>query len=123
MLAKLEPYFAEFLDTIFHTVIGLDLNIQMAQCGTLKVCEKSLHFTGKNITYNFSNDAFSVIQPKGIDGMHDTNQNINRMNVTFNFTDISLKRIFCFAPVWNSTEWVNQSTNFQMIKGISPSKV
>lgn len=50
--------------------------------------------------------------------------NTNRMNITIELTDVTLHRIYCLAPVWNSTgldgvgpEWINQSSVINVLTG------
>lgn len=52
-----------------------------------------------------------------MDGEYVEVYNTNRINLTIELTTLGAVDVYCLAPVWNSTDWVNQSISINVLPG------
>jgi hypothetical protein len=60
--------------------------------------------------------AFSYVQAS--DGSVISKFNVNRISLSIELNDLTLKRVYCLAPVWNTTEWVHHYADIEVQTGI-----
>ncbi|CAL8100404.1 unnamed protein product [Orchesella dallaii] len=72
-------------------------------------CRVSRYYFSYGHRFAFEHKNGSMVYTNGNDGERDETFNFNRMNTTLSIADPFLHKIYCLAPVWNSTTWVNQS--------------
>ncbi|ODN05385.1 Vascular endothelial growth factor receptor 1 [Orchesella cincta] len=72
-------------------------------------CRVSRFYFAFGHRFGFEHKNGSMVYTNSIDGETDEKYNFMRMNTTLTITDPFLHKIYCFAPIWNSSVWINQS--------------
>ncbi|XP_035709602.1 uncharacterized protein LOC118436188 [Folsomia candida] len=83
-------------------------------------CQLSRYYFAYGHRFAVGSENGSVDYKMAVDGEYVEVYNTNRINLTIELTTLGAVDVYCLAPVWNSTDWVNQSISINVLPDPEP---